>query len=315
MKKLLLTLVSLLMLSANAGFGKKNIVEVAKEAGTFNTLLTALEVTGLTDTVATAKDLTVFAPNDEAFAKIPAETLQYLINNPEELKAILLYHVAGKKLKAKKVLGLNEIKTLAGKTILTNKKEEGLFLNESQVIATDIKAKNGIIHVIDSVLLPSENSPSNTFETAEFVELEKYMGEWYEYARYENKFQKNCLGTKAIYKLKGKRVRVQNICQKADGKTQGGKAWAKVVDKKTNSVLSVSFVPVLNYFGFFGGDYRILAIGADYEYALVGDAARTNFWILTRNKEIPEALYQELLDVAESKGFRKELIRKSPVWK
>ena len=71
-----------------------------------------------TNTVATAKNLTVFAPNDEAFAKIPAETLQYLINNPEELKAILLYHVAGKKLKAKKVLGLNEIKTLAGKTIL-----------------------------------------------------------------------------------------------------------------------------------------------------------------------------------------------------
>ncbi|MCR9205141.1 MAG: lipocalin family protein, partial [Halobacteriovoraceae bacterium] len=71
---------------------------------------------------------------------------------------------------------------------------------------------------------------------------------------------------------------------------------------------------ILNWFGWFAGDYNILKLGPDYEYALVGDKARSTFWILSRTKEMPDALYQELLDIAEDRGFKKELIRKSPVF-
>ena len=100
------------------------------------------------------------------------------------------------------MLKLNEVKTLQDQTVLVNKKDDGAFMNESKIVATDIKGRNGIIHVIDSVLLFDESKPKNTFETAEYVDLKKYMGLWYEYARYENSFQRECLGTTAEYKLK-----------------------------------------------------------------------------------------------------------------
>jgi lipocalin len=310
----------ILALSINSFAGKKNIIDVAKEAGNFKTLITALEATGLDKAIEQSKKITVFAPNDEAFAKLPAGTVEALLQDKETLSKILLYHVSPKKLKAKKVIKLNEIKTLQGQTILTNKKDGEFFLNDSKIIATDIKAKNGIIHVIDNVLLFDSAKPSNTFETAQNIELKKYMGLWYEYARYENEFQKECLGTTAKYELKKAPinrktyVKVTNTCIKADGKIQSGKAKAFVVNKETNAQLKVSFVPLLNWFGLFSGDYNILKVGPDYEYALVGDQDRSNFWILSRTKEMPEALYQELLDVAQAKGFRKELIRKSPVF-
>ncbi len=320
MKTILITLTLALSLSVFAGAKKQNILEVAKENGNFKTLVTALEATGLDKAIAQTKNLTVFAPNDDAFAKLPAGTIEALLNDVEALSKILFYHVAPKKLKAKKVLKLNEIKTLQGQTILTNLNEEGAFLNESKIIATDIKAKNGIVHVIDSVLLPDASKPSNTFETEQSVDIQRYMGLWYEYARYENEFQENCLGTTAKYTLKktviAKRpyVLVQNRCQKENGNVQGGDARAFVVNKETNAELKVSFVPVLKVFGLFGGDYNILKVGNNYEYALVGDKKRSNFWILTREKEISDSLYRELLDIAEDKGFRKELIKKSPVW-
>ena len=319
MKFSLALIMMIFSFSIFAGF-KKNIVDVATEAGNFKTLLIALEATGLDKALRDSKDITVFAPNDEAFAKLPAGTLDDLLNDKEKLGQILLYHVSPKKLKAKKVLKLNEVKTLQGQTVFVNKEEDGLYLNDSKVIATNIKARNGVIHVIDNVLLFDSSKPLNTFETEQNVDLEKYMGLWYEYARYDNSFQKECLGTTAEYKIKHTPitrrtyVQVTNSCERKNGRLQVGKAKAFVANKETNASLKVSFVPVLNWFGAFAGDYNILKVGPDYEYALVGDKARSTFWILSRTKEMPEALYQELLDVAEDKGFRKELIKKSPVF-
>ena len=316
----ILTLVMMMAFSINSFAAKKNIIDVAKAAGNFSTLLTALEITGLDKEVRELKGITLFAPTDEAFAKLPAGTLDILLNDKETLSSILLYHVSAKKIKAKKILKANEVKTLQGQTIFVTVNEDGAFLNDSKIIATDIKAKNGVIHAIDNVLLFDESKPSNTFETSQNVDIKKYTGLWYEYARYENRFQKGCLGVTAEYQLKKTPitrrtyVRVINTCEKADGSITQGKARAFVKNKKTNAELKVSFVPLLNYFGVFAGDYNILKLGPDYDYALVGDKARSTFWILTRTKEIPEALYQELLDVAVSKGFRKELIKKSPVF-
>lgn len=320
MRTLLTTFLIFSSLSCAAITHRLSIAETARQAGQFKTLLTALSVTGLDKVVAQSKDLTVFAPTDDAFAKLPAGALEALLQDEEALKQILLYHVASKELKAKDVLKANEVKTLAGKTIAVSVNNEGAFLNQAKVLKTDIRANNGIIHVIDEVLVFDENTPNNTFETEQNVDVKKYMGLWYEYARYENNFQKECLGTTAEYKLektpllKRTYVRVINSCELASGELQVGKARAFVTNKETNATLKVSFVPLLNYFGVFAGDYNILKLGPDYEYALVGDKARSTFWILSRTKEMPEALYQELLDVAEEKGFRRELIRKSPVF-
>ncbi len=318
MKALVTTL--MIVLSFNSFAGKQTIIDIAKEAGDFKILLTALEVTGLKKAIEDSKKITLFAPNDEAFSKLPAGTIEALLNDKEALTNILLYHVSPKKLKAKKILKLKEIKTLQGQTIITTSTESGFFLNDSQITSSDIKAKNGVIHIIDKVLVFDELKPSNTFETERAIDIKKYMGLWYEYARYDNEFQKECLGTTAKYKLKKapvtrkSYVQVINTCIKTDGKIQSGKAKAFVVNKNTNAELKVSFVPLLNWFGLFSGDYNILKIGPDYEYALVGDKERTNFWILSRTKEMNDTLYADLLDIAESKGFRKDLIKKSPVF-
>ncbi len=156
---------------------------------------------------------------------------------------------------------------------------------------------------------------NDDFVTEQDVNLSKYLGTWYEIARYKNNFQKKCLGTKATYKTFGPYIKVVNECQISSRKIKKARALALVTNKKTNATLKVSFVPFLNLFGLFAGDYNILKLGPNYEYALVGDKARTTFWILSRSKTMNDALYFELLDIAEDRGFKKELIFKSPVWK
>lgn len=134
---------------------KANIVDTAKQAGQFSTLLTALDVAGLTETLATTEDLTVFAPTDEAFAQIPSETLEGLLSDPEALKDILLYHVVAAKVPSATAITLSEAEMINGKFVNISLENEGLFINDSKVIATDIAASNGIIHVLDAVLIPS----------------------------------------------------------------------------------------------------------------------------------------------------------------
>jgi transforming growth factor-beta-induced protein len=132
----------------------KNIVEVAQEAGQFNTLLAAASAAGLAETLATAQDITVFAPTDDAFAKLPEGTVESLLAQPEVLKNILLYHVVGAKVPASVAVGLTEATMLNGDKVEIRLEDGKLFLNSSQVIVTDIPASNGVIHVIDAVLIP-----------------------------------------------------------------------------------------------------------------------------------------------------------------
>jgi uncharacterized surface protein with fasciclin (FAS1) repeats len=138
---------------------KMDIVETAVAAGQFNTLATALQAAGLVDALKdkTGK-LTVFAPTDEAFAKLPAGTLEMLLKpeNKEKLKAILLYHVVSGKVAAKDVVKLNgqDVKTLQGGTVKIDT-TSGVKVNASTVVKADVMASNGIIHVIDTVLLPA----------------------------------------------------------------------------------------------------------------------------------------------------------------
>ncbi|MEP6900735.1 MAG: fasciclin domain-containing protein [Actinomycetota bacterium] len=136
----------------------KDIVDTAVAAGQFNTLAAALKAAGLIETLKGKGKFTVFAPTDEAFAKLPAGTLEDLLKpeNKEKLKAILLYHVVSGQVMAKDVVKLSgqDVKTLQGGTVRIDT-SNGVKVNSSNVVKTDIKASNGIIHVIDTVLIPA----------------------------------------------------------------------------------------------------------------------------------------------------------------
>lgn len=134
-----------------------DIVETAVSAGQFKTLAAALEAAGLIDALKGAGPFTVFAPTDEAFAKLPAGTVESLLKpeNKEKLKSILLYHVVSGNVPASEVLKLNgqSVKTLQGSSIKVQTKQ-GVRVDDAKVIKTDVMASNGVIHVIDTVLMP-----------------------------------------------------------------------------------------------------------------------------------------------------------------
>ena len=131
------------------------VVEKAAEAGQFNTLAAALEAAGLTDVLSGDGPYTVFAPTDEAFGALPAETLEALLQpqNRELLTTILTYHVVPGKVMAADVSS-GEVSTVQGEEITFMVGETSVMVNNAQILATDITADNGVIHVIDSVILP-----------------------------------------------------------------------------------------------------------------------------------------------------------------
>ena len=134
-----------------------NIVETAVAAGQYKTLAAALEAAGLIDTLTGDGPFTVFAPTDDAFAKLPAGTVESLLKpeNKEKLKSILLYHVVPGNVTAKQVMKLNgrTVKTLEGGSIKVSTMH-GVTVDDARVTKTDIQASNGVIHVIDTVLIP-----------------------------------------------------------------------------------------------------------------------------------------------------------------
>ncbi|PWQ93368.1 fasciclin domain-containing protein [Leucothrix arctica] len=132
---------------------KADIIDTAVAAGSFKTLATALEAADLIDALKAEGPFTVFAPTDEAFAKIPEETLNAILADKERLTAILTYHVISGSVPAKDVAGLKSAKTLSGAEVMIDT-SDGVKINDATVIKADIMTSNGIIHVIDTVLLP-----------------------------------------------------------------------------------------------------------------------------------------------------------------
>jgi len=133
----------------------KDLVQTAQAAGSFKTLLKAIRLADLQGTLKTGGPFTVFAPTDEAFAKLPPETLAAVLADKALLRSILLYHVVDGAVYAKDVVGLTSAPTLNGASVAIAVVGEGVVLNgNSNVVATDVQAKNGVIHVIDTVLLP-----------------------------------------------------------------------------------------------------------------------------------------------------------------
>lgn len=130
-----------------------DLVDTAVAAGSFTTLATALQAAGLVDTLKGPGPFTVFAPTDEAFAKLPPGTLDALLNDPSKLQAVLTYHVVPGRVTAADVAGLTSAETVQGARVAIDT-QAGVRVNDAHVTQTDIQASNGVIHVIDTVLLP-----------------------------------------------------------------------------------------------------------------------------------------------------------------
>jgi uncharacterized surface protein with fasciclin (FAS1) repeats len=137
-------------LSAQTG----DIVDVASEAGVFSTLLTAATAAGLVDVLRSEGPFTVFAPTDEAFAKLPAGTIEALLADTDALRAILLYHVVPGAVTSEQVVTLTSATTAEGRDISIVVQDGTVLINGVTVVTVDVAASNGIIHIVDGVILP-----------------------------------------------------------------------------------------------------------------------------------------------------------------
>lgn len=135
---------------------KKDIVDVAAENGSFNTLVAAVKAAGLVETLKGEGPFTVFAPTDEAFAKLPEGTVEMLLKpeNKDKLVAVLSYHVVPGKAMAADVVTIDKATTVLGQDVMVKLMDDKVMINNAAVIAADVEASNGVIHVIDTVLLP-----------------------------------------------------------------------------------------------------------------------------------------------------------------
>jgi uncharacterized surface protein with fasciclin (FAS1) repeats len=132
----------------------KTIVDIASENSDFSTLVAAVKAAGLVETLSGEGPFTVFAPTNEAFAKLPAGTVEALLKDKEKLTKILTYHVVAGKVMAKDVVGLTSAKTVEGSDLTVKVDNGKVMINNANVTTTDIEASNGVIHVIDTVLMP-----------------------------------------------------------------------------------------------------------------------------------------------------------------
>lgn len=139
---------------ANGNQDQKDIVDTAVAAGSFNTLVAAVKAAGLVETLKGKGPFTVFAPTDEAFAKLPAGTVEALLKDKEKLTKILLYHVVSGNVMAKDVVKLKSAKTVQGSSAKITVKDGKVMVDNANVVKTDIATSNGVIHVIDTVIIP-----------------------------------------------------------------------------------------------------------------------------------------------------------------
>lgn len=137
----------------------RDVVDTAVEAGRFNTLVAAVQAAGLVETLKGEGPFTVFAPTDDAFAALPEGTLESLLKpeNQERLRSILLYHVVPGRVTSSEVVNLSSADTALGRSLSVEGKDGAVYVGGAKVVAADVEASNGVIHVIDRVLLPESD--------------------------------------------------------------------------------------------------------------------------------------------------------------
>ena len=171
------------------------------------------------------------------------------------------------------------------------------------------------VAAVMAATVAGQDNKKPELRTVGSVDLNRYTGKWYEIARYPNKFQKQCVGnTTATYSRKSNgRLEVINQCIKKDGTVDDAKGEAKIIDGSGNSKLKVRFAPSsLSWLSAVWGDYWIIDLGPNYEYAVIGEPDRDYFWILSRTPEMTDATYQSILRKAEKMGFEPGKVVKTP---
>jgi apolipoprotein D and lipocalin family protein len=166
-----------------------------------------------------------------------------------------------------------------------------------------------IILLLCQSCISSGRQDASPLEVVPFVDLSRYTGQWYEIARFPHRFQEGCFGSRTTYTLRDDgKIAVLNECHEGSfsGKIKDAKGKAWVVDRHTNAKLKVSF------FWPFSGDYWIIDLGKDYEYAVVGHPDRTYLWILSRTKKMDEAVYLEILGRIATRGYDVTKLIKTP---
>ncbi len=141
--------------AAKANVATGDLVDVAIAAGSFKTLVAAVQAAGLVDTLKSEGPFTVFAPTDDAFDKLPAGTVDALLADPEKLKAILLYHVVSGEVTADQVVKLSNATTVQGSDVEIRVAGGSVMVDDATVVEADVRASNGVIHVIDTVVIPA----------------------------------------------------------------------------------------------------------------------------------------------------------------
>jgi len=161
----LLAISALPALAAPPAQAEMDIVDTAIANGSFTTLVAAVEAAGLVDTLKGEGPFTVFAPTDDAFNALPEGTVPALLNDIPALTDILLYHVVAGKVMAADVVNLDSAVTVQGQPVAISVRDGNVFINDAQVIIADVETSNGVIHVIDAVLLPPADAPQAMPET------------------------------------------------------------------------------------------------------------------------------------------------------
>jgi apolipoprotein D and lipocalin family protein len=161
-----------------------------------------------------------------------------------------------------------------------------------------------IVVLIVSVTVGKGQDMNNELQVVNKVDLKKYVGMWYEIAKIPNRFQKDCTkNTTAVYTFRDDgKIKVVNSCMESDGSTKIAEGVAKVADEKTNAKLEVSFVKFLGI-NLFWGDYWIIGLGDNYEYALVGSPDRKYGWILSRTSKLPPEKINQISELLKIKGY------------
>lgn len=157
-----------------------------------------------------------------------------------------------------------------------------------------------LIIIFPMILIAQQNHPT----TVKSVDLNKYAGLWYEIAKIPNRFQKHCVsGTTATYTLRDDgRISVVNSCKEADGSIDDAEGIARIVDKKSNAKLEVSFFSILGWRPFWG-DYWIIGLDEDYQWAIVGTPNRKYGWVLSRTPQVDNDTLDKLFKILETQGY------------
>lgn len=172
-----------------------------------------------------------------------------------------------------------------------------------------------IIAILVTGTFASAQSSTQKLETVNPFELNKYLGKWYEIAKYPNRFQKQCVGnvTATYSKKSNARIEVLNECLKKDGAMEAAKAEGKFANNGSTSKLKVRFAPgILSFLPFVWANYWVIDLGSDYEYAVVGEPDRKYFWILSREPAMNDLTFQNILKRAEAMGYDSGKVVKTP---